>query len=476
MKKLLLGIAVVLLVSAWGTQYEARAGELFPAFSSQTLDGATVTNAIFAEKKLTMINIWATWCGPCISEMPELGVLARSMPEGTQLIGLLEDVDAIDKAKTIVAQANADFPHVLLVDAMMPYLGAVYAIPWTIFVDSKGEIVGEPLIGSRTAASYRRAIENILDQRNGSGNAVTLRVDGAGGRVATDKATAAAGETVTLTLIPDSGYEFDSIWGYATGDENTEVPLYCSDNICAFTMPSFPVTVVVSFKSTGNAVSYPVILPVSGTGGGVTADKPTATAGETVTLTLTPDIGYEFDSIWVYETGNESEAVPFYCSGNICTFVMPSYSVTVTASFKRTSAAGYPVILLVNGVGGRATTDKTSAVAGENVTLTLIPDSGYEFDSVWGYETGNPNATVPLYCSGNICTFIMPSYSVTITASFKRTSNPTPSPSPIVPSPSPTPSPNSGSNGSGGGCDAFGLGVGVLVLAGAALLRKNGKR
>jgi thiol-disulfide isomerase/thioredoxin len=173
LKKFLSVIAVVLWLA--GTRCAADAGEVFPEFSSQTLDGTTVTNAIFAGKKLTMINIWATWCGPCISEMPDLGTLARSMPEGTQLVGILEDAyydsGAVGEAKTIISRANANFPHILPVDEMMPYLGIVDAIPWTIFVDSDGRIVGDPCIGSHSAAGYRRALEDALDiLEGGTGN------------------------------------------------------------------------------------------------------------------------------------------------------------------------------------------------------------------------------------------------------------------------------------------------------------------
>ena len=45
----------------------------FSNFTAITLDGETVTQDIFQDHDLTMINIWATFCGPCLSEMPDLG-------------------------------------------------------------------------------------------------------------------------------------------------------------------------------------------------------------------------------------------------------------------------------------------------------------------------------------------------------------------------------------------------------------------
>ena len=148
--KVLLGAALLLILGAGRLE---AAGASFPEFSSKTLDGSPVNSAVFAGKKLTMINLWATWCPPCVHEMPDLGNLARSMPEGTQLMGILLDADdagAIQKAQAILAKSNADFLQVCLSNDMNSFMRGVSAIPTTIFVDSGGRIVGDPVVGART--------------------------------------------------------------------------------------------------------------------------------------------------------------------------------------------------------------------------------------------------------------------------------------------------------------------------------------
>ena len=64
----------------------------FGAFESETLDGEKVTEEIFQQADLTMVNIWATFCGPCIQEMPDLAQLSEEYQDkGVQIIGLIGD-------------------------------------------------------------------------------------------------------------------------------------------------------------------------------------------------------------------------------------------------------------------------------------------------------------------------------------------------------------------------------------------------
>lgn len=94
MKKLLLTVVLALCLTACGgqetaetTQPEASQTEttqssdtaqpgILSAFTAQDLQGNGVNQEILKGKKLTMVNVWATFCDPCINEMPDLGVLA----------------------------------------------------------------------------------------------------------------------------------------------------------------------------------------------------------------------------------------------------------------------------------------------------------------------------------------------------------------------------------------------------------------
>ena len=71
MKRFLIAIAFLALSSLIFAQ---KAGEKI-TFTATDLKGAAVTSEIFSKNKVTMLNIWGTFCGPCIREMPDLAKL-----------------------------------------------------------------------------------------------------------------------------------------------------------------------------------------------------------------------------------------------------------------------------------------------------------------------------------------------------------------------------------------------------------------
>ena len=144
---------------------EGEITEIAP-FTTTDLDGNEVTNAIFGEKDLTVVNFWGTFCGPCINEMPELGEWSRSMPENVQIIGVLVDVNSADDedgvaaARQIVADTGADYPQ-LIGNEDFNMLASVSAVPTTIFVDREGNVVGGTVVGA-DVAQYKAFVEEYL--------------------------------------------------------------------------------------------------------------------------------------------------------------------------------------------------------------------------------------------------------------------------------------------------------------------------
>lgn len=145
-------------------------GNVFGAFTAETLDGTEVTEDIFKEADLTMVNIWGTFCGPCIREMPELGEISREYEgQGFQIVGMLCDVyEAGDEtALEIVEKTQADYTHITASpDLANGILRQVQAVPTTIFVDSGGNQVGETYTGSMDKAAWLKIIEEVKGEMN----------------------------------------------------------------------------------------------------------------------------------------------------------------------------------------------------------------------------------------------------------------------------------------------------------------------
>ena len=141
---------------------DAPAGDVF-RFSTLDLDSAAVgSEALFKDANITVVNLWATWCGPCVRELPELQKLREDYADkGVQVVGiLLEDASAVSDAKKLLSGAGADYP-VLLASADMGKLIDVQYIPTTYFVDSKGRVLGDAVVGA-DVQSYRNRLDALL--------------------------------------------------------------------------------------------------------------------------------------------------------------------------------------------------------------------------------------------------------------------------------------------------------------------------
>ena len=180
----LLLAAVMLLLAACGAaapaatdspdaEDTASAG-ILSSFSTTDLEGNAADESLFAGYKLTMVNIWATYCGPCISEMPDLGALAAEYADkGFQIVGLVSDaldsdgnVDAaqVEKAKEIVASTGADYTHILPGEGTYGLLSQIYAVPTTLFVDSEGRQVGTAYMSAKSLEAWKEIVDPLLEE------------------------------------------------------------------------------------------------------------------------------------------------------------------------------------------------------------------------------------------------------------------------------------------------------------------------
>ena len=153
----------------------SRQVTVFEDFTAQDLDGNPVDESIFADCDVTMINLWGTFCGPCLQEMPDLGEIADEYADkGFQIVGICTDAvnldgeileDVVETAKADAQETGADYLHIVPVgEIFTDLLPRVTGVPTTIFVDSKEQQIGLADIGAKDKDAWIQVIEEKLAQ------------------------------------------------------------------------------------------------------------------------------------------------------------------------------------------------------------------------------------------------------------------------------------------------------------------------
>lgn len=152
-----------------GPPPEEEAEPVYITFEGTDLEGNPVSQDIFSQSKLTMVNVWATYCNPCLNEMPGLGELAAEYDGSEfQLIGIVSDVREGDDqtlVENLVQETGADYPHLLANDSIdQALLSGVSAVPTTFFFDREGAYLGGT-VGSAEKSDWEELIHELLEEQ-----------------------------------------------------------------------------------------------------------------------------------------------------------------------------------------------------------------------------------------------------------------------------------------------------------------------
>lgn len=176
MRKLSVLVYILVLVLLWGCSGDTiptQKGEcVFGAFTTADIEGNPVDQQVFSSHKLTMVNLWATFCSPCIEEMPDLAQLQREYSD-LQIIGII--VDAADKngnilsnkkeeAAVIIETTGADYLHLMPSFSLnKACLKDIQSVPVSIFVDEHGNQIGARYFGAKSKAEWKRIIDTLRE-------------------------------------------------------------------------------------------------------------------------------------------------------------------------------------------------------------------------------------------------------------------------------------------------------------------------
>ena len=138
------------------------------SFEGTDLEGNPLSSDVLSQSRLTMVNVWATYCNPCLSEMPGLGELAAEYDGSEfQVIGIVSDVkEGEDQTlvESLVQQTGADYPHLLANDSIgQALLAGVTGVPTTFFFGEDGAYLGG-VVGAAEKSTWEEIIREFLEK------------------------------------------------------------------------------------------------------------------------------------------------------------------------------------------------------------------------------------------------------------------------------------------------------------------------
>jgi thiol-disulfide isomerase/thioredoxin len=131
-----------------------------PDFKLTTLDGKPVTLAD-SHGKVILLNFWATWCGPCRAEIPDLIELQNKYKDKLQILGLVVDDDDQHAIKEFVEKFAINYPVAIASNDIRFQYGGIAALPTSFVLDSEGRIV-QKHEGLRDPLLYETEIRSLL--------------------------------------------------------------------------------------------------------------------------------------------------------------------------------------------------------------------------------------------------------------------------------------------------------------------------
>lgn len=114
-------------------------GDIAPDFKLETLDGEEIRLSDFLGERV-VLNFWATWCGPCKDEMPDIQRLSEDRDVTVLAVNLTYSEDSIETVSEFTDEYGLEFPILLDEHSSVSQLFRIQPIPTTYMLDSNGKI------------------------------------------------------------------------------------------------------------------------------------------------------------------------------------------------------------------------------------------------------------------------------------------------------------------------------------------------
>jgi thiol-disulfide isomerase/thioredoxin len=132
-----------------------------PSLTLTDLDGEVLSSTDW-RGKVVLLNFWATWCGPCRAEIPDLIRLQKKYAGQLVIVGLSTDIDPPKKVKEFAKEMNINYPVAMAPPDIESKFGGVFGLPTSFILDTQGRIV-QKHIGLRDPTLYELEIRALLN-------------------------------------------------------------------------------------------------------------------------------------------------------------------------------------------------------------------------------------------------------------------------------------------------------------------------
>lgn len=120
--------------------YFAKDPDVVPPFLAHDISGGVVSTAAM-KGKVAIIVFWATWCGPCRQEVPELIALQSQYKDALQIVGISEDEAPPEQVAKFVQKTGINYPVIMANEALEKEYGGIPALPTSFLINKDGRVV-----------------------------------------------------------------------------------------------------------------------------------------------------------------------------------------------------------------------------------------------------------------------------------------------------------------------------------------------